>query len=87
MPIKIVIFLSLILAAVAWNFRSNPFIAAEGEANSNQVQYFDQILDHFSYLPARFWKQRYFVDDSFFSHHNGPVMLVLCGEGPCGGVR
>lgn len=53
---------------------------------NQQVQYFDQVLDHFSYLPPEMWKQRYFVDDSHFGHHSGPVILVLCGEGPCGGV-
>ena len=85
--IKLVAFTLLLVATLTWNFKSNPFRVSEELTYSNQqVQYFDQILDHYSYLPPKFWKQRYFVDDSSFSSHDGPIVLVLCGEGPCGGL-
>ena len=28
------------------------------------------------------WKQRYFVNDTFWDKQNGPVFLLLGGEGP-----
>ena len=87
MHFKILTLLLLLGIATAWNMKSNPFTFKEELSYGNQqVQYFDQILDHFSYLPPKFWKQRYFVDDSHFNDHKGPVMLILCGEGPCGGL-
>lgn len=46
---------------------------------NQQVQYFDQILDHYSYLPPQFWKQRYFVNSAYFDPQHGPVILYICG--------
>jgi len=86
MNIKVVLLLGVIVTALSWNFRANPFRGTPEDASPNQkVQYFDQILDHFSYLPAQLWKQRYYVDETHFTH-KGPVMLIIGGEGPCGGV-
>ena len=86
MNIKLVFLLAILVTALSWNFRANPFRGVPEVTSANQqLQYFDQILDHYSYLPAQFWKQRYYVDDSHFTH-NGPVMLLIGGEGPCGGI-
>lgn len=48
-----------------------------------QPQWFKtQKLDHFSDSDKRTWEQRYFVNDSFWEQKNGPVFLMLGGEGP-----
>ncbi|XP_069069586.1 putative serine protease K12H4.7 [Pleurodeles waltl] len=45
--------------------------------------WFEQKLDHFDGAESRVWKQRYFIDDSFASNgSNGPVFLMIGGEGP-----
>lgn len=47
------------------------------------AQWFTQKLDHFSPSEIRTWKQRYFVNDSFYDYKNpGPVFLMIGGEGP-----
>ena len=42
-------------------------------------QWFDQKLDHFGNAPGS-WKQRYFVNDTFWMKDGGPVFLMLGGE-------
>ena len=42
--------------------------------------YKEQRLDHFSQEETRTWKQRYFVNDTFFDG-SGPVFLCVGGEG------
>ena len=44
-----------------------------------EVYWFDQKLDHFGDGQGS-WKQRYFVNDTFWSKENGPVFLMLGGE-------
>lgn len=69
-----------------WHF-NDPFGSSSSETYVNQqVQYFDQIIDHFTYLNPQFWKQRYFVTDTYFNKQHGPVILYICGEGICNGV-
>ncbi|XP_026730974.1 putative serine protease K12H4.7 [Trichoplusia ni] len=47
------------------------------------AQWFKQKLDHSSPSDVRTWKQRYFVNDSYFDFKNqGPVFLMIGGEGP-----
>lgn len=47
------------------------------------AQWFKQKLDHSSPSDLRTWKQRYFVNDSFYDFNNqGPVFLMIGGEGP-----
>ncbi|KAJ2954280.1 hypothetical protein O0L34_g2531 [Tuta absoluta] len=47
------------------------------------AQWFEQKLDHSSPSDQRTWKQRYFVNDSFYDFKNpGPVFLMIGGEGP-----
>lgn len=45
-------------------------------------QWIEQKLDHFNKTDMRIWKQRYFVNDTFWSKDIGPVFLMLGGEGP-----
>ncbi|XP_049884972.1 putative serine protease K12H4.7 [Pectinophora gossypiella] len=54
----------------------------EGQ-NLPPAQWFNQKLDHSSPSDIRTWKQRYFVNDSFYDFNNpGPVFLMVGGEGP-----
>lgn len=46
-----------------------------------EEQWFIQKLDHFNGADTRVWKQRYFVNDTFFKP-DGPVFLMIGGEGP-----
>lgn len=90
MSSRLILCAVLLTAVLGWHF-NNPF-ADSHRADptetyaSQQLQYFDQVLDHFSYLPAKLWKQRYYVNDAHFNQNNGAVFLVICGEGPCTGV-
>ncbi|XP_010772191.1 putative serine protease F56F10.1, partial [Notothenia coriiceps] len=43
--------------------------------------WFTQKLDHFNGADSRQWKQRYFVNKAF-SRPEGPVFLMIGGEGP-----
>lgn len=45
-------------------------------------QWVDQKLDHFSNTSGNTWKQRYFVNSTWWDKDNGPVFLLLGGEGP-----
>uniref|UniRef100_A0A8D8UV26 Serine protease K12H4.7 n=1 Tax=Cacopsylla melanoneura TaxID=428564 RepID=A0A8D8UV26_9HEMI len=42
--------------------------------------WFEQKLDHFNVEDTRTWKQRYFVNSTWFKH-GGPVFLMIGGEG------
>ncbi|VVD02767.1 unnamed protein product [Leptidea sinapis] len=44
------------------------------------AEWFMQKLDHFTPTDERMWKQRYFVDDTFFDFKNGPIFLRVGGE-------
>ncbi|MEQ2225860.1 hypothetical protein ILYODFUR_021887 [Ilyodon furcidens] len=43
--------------------------------------WFTQKLDHFNGADSRVWKQRYFVNETFYKP-GGPVFLMIGGEGP-----
>ncbi len=45
------------------------------------AQWIYQKLDHFATTVPTYWKQRYFVNASWWDGH-GPVFLLLGGEGP-----
>uniref|UniRef100_A0A2A4JNU2 Serine protease K12H4.7 n=1 Tax=Heliothis virescens TaxID=7102 RepID=A0A2A4JNU2_HELVI len=61
-------------------------LGAPGGYSGEQLppaQWFIQKLDHSSPSDLRTWKQRYFVNDSFYDFKNqGPVFLMIGGEGP-----
>ena len=50
------------------------------DAKPPEAQWFDQMLDHFGGAQGT-WKQRYFVNDTYWSKGSGPVFLMLGGEG------
>ncbi|CAH2103833.1 unnamed protein product [Euphydryas editha] len=64
-------------------------LGAPGEEEDRKIhdlppaQWFQQKLDHFSVTDSRRWKQRYFVNESFYDFKNpGPIFLMIGGEGP-----
>lgn len=46
-----------------------------------EAQWFTQRLDHFDDSNIRTWQQRYFYNDSFHLKPDGPVFLMIGGEG------
>ncbi|XP_062524740.1 putative serine protease K12H4.7 [Bombyx mori] len=53
------------------------------QSNLPPPQWFKQKLDHSNPSDLRTWKQRYYVNDSFYDFKNqGPVFLMIGGEGP-----
>ena len=46
-----------------------------------EAKWIDQKLDHFAPAGTTYWKQRYFVNTTWFDGE-GPVFLLLGGEGP-----
>lgn len=46
-----------------------------------QDQWFTQRLDHFDDSNTKTWQQRFFYNDSFHVKPNGPVFLMIGGEG------
>jgi len=51
-----------------------------GTASTAQV--FNQKLDHFAPDDKRTFKQRYYVDSTFYTP-GGPILLYISGEAPC----
>ncbi len=47
-----------------------------------QPQWLHQYLDHFDKNSHTTWKQRYFVNDTWWDKENGPIFILLGGEGP-----
>ncbi|CAB3225795.1 unnamed protein product [Arctia plantaginis] len=64
----------------------NGNLGAPGGYNGEPLppaQWFMQKLDHSTPSDLRTWKQRYFVNDSFYDfNQQGPVFLMIGGEGP-----
>lgn len=72
---------SLSSAQFRWNgggLRAPPLTS---NAKPPEAQWFDQSVDHFGGLMLT-WKQRYFVNSTYWSAEDGPVFLMLGGEGP-----
>ena len=46
-----------------------------------QAQWFTQRLDHFDDSNTKTWQQRYFYNGSFHVKPDGPVFLMIGGEG------
>nr|XP_006637680.1 PREDICTED: putative serine protease K12H4.7 [Lepisosteus oculatus] len=57
------------------------FVNENSNASVADELWFTQRLDHFCGADTRVWKQRYFVNDTYF-RSGGPVFLMIGGEGP-----
>lgn len=49
--------------------------------NLPEAQWFSQRLDHFDDSNTNTWQQRYFYNDSHYVNSDGPVFLMIGGEG------
>jgi hypothetical protein len=43
--------------------------------------WFTQKLDHFDPTNSNTWQQRFYVNDRFWTDRNGPIFLMIGGEG------
>ncbi|KAJ6231690.1 peptidase s28 family protein [Anaeramoeba flamelloides] len=53
--------------------------------NGLTPEFWSQRLDHFNPLDTRTFEQQYYVDDTYWTDHSGPVFLYISGEAPMGG--
>lgn len=51
------------------------------KSENNDDLSFTQKLDHSDPMNDKTWDQRYFVNDEFFSSNDGPVFIMIGGEG------
>ncbi|XP_044147738.1 putative serine protease K12H4.7 [Bufo gargarizans] len=75
----------VLLLACLWLAASHAYTRRSFQTRSEvlvteQDRWFTQRLDHFNGADPREWEQRYFLNDSF-SHSDGPVFLMIGGEG------
>ncbi|XLT10769.1 hypothetical protein HN51_056562 [Arachis hypogaea] len=66
--------------------RSRKFAEEPPKILSNQELWFNQTLDHYSPYDHRQFQQRYYEFLDYFRIPDGPIFLIICGEGPCGGI-
>jgi hypothetical protein len=87
---------SFVLVAAAWLGGADagmlqhryPFIGRDlGPSPSNATTHFfdGAIVNHFGSAPAT-WKQRYFVDDTFWCGDGCPILLLIGNEAPAGPI-
>lgn len=82
------LFLCLSLLYTVYGFTSLPHRARGGLAyrlsqhslHAASTAWFDQELDHMNPARGQF-KQRYFVDKTYWDEKSGPVFLEINGEG------
>ncbi len=82
---KFVILLCLVSCAVAFLPRQRVGLRAPYTPPGVKLppaQWIDQYLDHFDKNSKTTWKQRYFVNDTWWDKENGPIFILLGGEGP-----
>lgn len=66
--------------------RGGMLVAPESDSKTNvkdlpEAHWFTQRLDHFDDSNTKTWQQRYFYNDSFHVNSDGPVFLMIGGEG------
>ncbi|TKY55875.1 serine protease EDA2 [Spatholobus suberectus] len=59
---------------------------SQGTYLTNQELWFNQSLDHFSPYDHSQFRQRYYEFLDYFRIPDGPIFLVIGGEGPCNGI-
>eukprot|EP00299_Pterocystis_sp_00344_P007317 c2312_g1_i1.p1 GENE.c2312_g1_i1~~c2312_g1_i1.p1 ORF type:complete len:475 (+),score=101.20 c2312_g1_i1:33-1457(+) len=78
----VVLLLVLVVAGAA--HRLPPHVATMKKDISVEFpeQYFEQRLDHFHPDDKRTFRQRYYVNDLYFTSPDGPVFIYISGEAP-----
>jgi pimeloyl-ACP methyl ester carboxylesterase len=78
--------LLLLLAVIVCNGlpypRYHPKIMAKQGQTNFPAQWFTQTLDHFNALDSRTFKQRYYVNPTYWDKMSGIILLYINGEGP-----
>ena len=62
-------------------FLGNPYVDPKQNLKAAEPQWFTQKLNHFNEQDTQIWQQKYYVNASVFGI-NGPVFLMIGGEGP-----
>jgi len=62
-------------------FSSRPRYSENDIKTSYPAHWFNQLLDHFSFNPTT-WKQRYFINNSYYKQNRSPQFIFLGGEAP-----
>ncbi|KAI7790067.1 thymus-specific serine protease isoform X1 [Triplophysa rosa] len=79
--ILLIVFILLCFSRTALCRRMYRYESRARVSEATEDQWFIQRLDHFNGADTRVWKQRYFINDSFY-RPGGPVFLMIGGEGP-----
>ncbi|KAF3591136.1 hypothetical protein DY000_02027986 [Brassica cretica] len=61
-------------------------LSASGKYLTRDELWFNQTLDHFSPYDHRKFGQRYYEYLDHLRFPDGPIFLMICGEGPCNGI-
>ncbi|KAH0871726.1 hypothetical protein HID58_078748 [Brassica napus] len=61
-------------------------LSASGKYLTRDELWFNQTLDHFSPYDHRKFGQRYYEYLDHLRVSDGPIFLMICGEGPCNGI-
>uniref|UniRef100_M4DML6 Serine carboxypeptidase S28 family protein n=1 Tax=Brassica campestris TaxID=3711 RepID=M4DML6_BRACM len=61
-------------------------LSASGKYLTRDELWFNQTLDHFSPYDHRKFGQRYYEYLDHLRVPDGPIFLMICGEGPCNGI-
>uniref|UniRef100_M4D5B2 Serine carboxypeptidase S28 family protein n=1 Tax=Brassica campestris TaxID=3711 RepID=M4D5B2_BRACM len=61
-------------------------LSESGKYLTRDELWFNQTLDHFSPYDHRRFRQRYYEYLDHLRVPDGPIFLMICGEGPCNGI-
>nr|VDC73740.1 unnamed protein product [Brassica rapa] len=61
-------------------------LSETGKYLTRDELWFNQTLDHFSPYDHRRFRQRYYEYLDHLRVPDGPIFLMICGEGPCNGI-
>ena len=93
LSLLLVLFIVCLVSVNSWLFQNLAKNATdqaftEEQAVSTQQQYWlEQIIDHYDYLDSKTWQQRFYVIKDHFKPETGAVLMYICGESICNGVR
>jgi len=86
MKILLVLLLTVLAGSEASRFPRNPAKLSRSDYASIP-QYFDQLVDHFNPEDSRTFRQKFYVNDTFWTRNpDGPIFLEINGEAPCDGI-
>lgn len=74
------------MALLRHQLNSGSHLHSAAPTNATTHFYASAVLDHSAGVgsPAVYWKQRFYVDDTFWGGDDYPIFLYIGGEGPQG---